>query len=113
MIHYDGRKEIAQENSGFLTSEGSARRALSSQGNVKPHRQRGMSVFSRGATDYAARREYDFKNPPSRVVQITWLNLKLTAGAGALSHAADKGSDAEDRDEYLAENVFWVPKGAR
>src|SRR3954464_6179246 len=27
--------------------------------------------------------------------------------------AADKHSDAEDRDEYLAENVFWVPKDAR
>src|SRR5690554_2398878 len=22
-------------------------------------------------------------------------------------------ADAEDRDEYLASNVFWVPKGAR
>jgi type I restriction enzyme M protein len=27
--------------------------------------------------------------------------------------AADKSSDAEDRDEYIAENVFWVPKEAR
>ncbi len=27
--------------------------------------------------------------------------------------AADKDSDPEDRDEYLAENVFWVPKVAR
>lgn len=27
--------------------------------------------------------------------------------------AADKHSDAEDRDEYTAENVFWVPKAAR
>lgn len=27
--------------------------------------------------------------------------------------AADKSSDPEDRDEYLAENVFWVPKNAR
>ena len=26
---------------------------------------------------------------------------------------ADKSSDPEDRDEYLAENVFWVPKNAR
>lgn len=25
----------------------------------------------------------------------------------------DKDSDPEDRDEYLAENVFWVPKDAR
>lgn len=27
--------------------------------------------------------------------------------------AADKDSDPEDRDEYTAENVFWVPKVAR
>jgi type I restriction enzyme M protein len=26
---------------------------------------------------------------------------------------ADKSADPEDRDEYTAENVFWVPKGAR
>ena len=25
----------------------------------------------------------------------------------------DPDSDAEDRDEYLAENIFWVPKKAR
>ncbi|WP_437186790.1 type I restriction-modification system subunit M N-terminal domain-containing protein [Planctomicrobium sp. SH668] len=25
----------------------------------------------------------------------------------------DEYSDAEDRDEYVAENVFWVPKDAR
>lgn len=27
--------------------------------------------------------------------------------------AKDKGIDPEDRDEYLAENIFWVPKQAR
>src|SRR3990167_7630041 len=27
--------------------------------------------------------------------------------------AKEKGADPEDRDEYLAENVFWVPKQAR
>jgi type I restriction enzyme M protein len=26
---------------------------------------------------------------------------------------AEKDADAEDRDEYLAENVFWVPQEAR
>jgi hypothetical protein len=26
---------------------------------------------------------------------------------------ADKDADPEDRDEYTAENVFWVPKEAR
>jgi type I restriction enzyme M protein len=26
---------------------------------------------------------------------------------------ADRYADPEDRDEYTAENVFWVPKEAR
>jgi type I restriction enzyme M protein len=25
----------------------------------------------------------------------------------------EKGADPEDRDEYLAENIFWVPTEAR
>src|SRR5438132_10441574 len=42
--------------------------------------------------------------------------LKYISDAFEEKHAAllrDKGADAEDRDEYLAENVFWVPKQAR
>ena len=42
--------------------------------------------------------------------------LKYIADAFQELHdklAADKLSDAEDRDEYTAENVFWVPKKAR
>ena len=27
--------------------------------------------------------------------------------------AREKGADPEDRDEYLAENIFWVPRQAR
>src|SRR5438477_8132087 len=33
---------------------------------------------------------------------------KLVAGKGDYA-----GANAEDQDEYKAENVFWVPKGAR
>ena len=36
------------------------------------------------------------------------LNIKLQKGKGKY-----KGADPEDRDEYEAENVFWVPKKAR
>ncbi|MBI5629652.1 MAG: SAM-dependent DNA methyltransferase [Elusimicrobia bacterium] len=42
--------------------------------------------------------------------------LKYISDAFEDLHArlsADKGSDPEDKDEYLAENVFWVPKEAR
>jgi len=42
--------------------------------------------------------------------------LKYISDAFEQHHAklaADKGADPEDRDEYLADNVFWVPKDAR
>src|SRR5260370_21443692 len=41
--------------------------------------------------------------------------LKYISDAFEEKHAAllkEKGADAEDRDEYLAENIFWVPKKA-
>lgn len=42
--------------------------------------------------------------------------LKYVSDAFEEKHAAllaDSAADAEDRDEYLAENIFWVPKEAR
>lgn len=42
--------------------------------------------------------------------------LKYISDAFEEKHAAlqaDAAADAEDRDEYLAENIFWVPKEAR
>jgi type I restriction enzyme M protein len=42
--------------------------------------------------------------------------LKYISDAFEEKHSAllkDKGTDPEDRDEYLAENIFWVPKQAR
>jgi len=42
--------------------------------------------------------------------------LKYISDAFEDKHAAlvaDKLADAEDKDEYLAENIFWVPKEAR
>src|SRR5205814_1385876 len=42
--------------------------------------------------------------------------LKYISDAFEEKHAAlrkEKGADPEDRDEYLAENVFWVPREAR
>ena len=42
--------------------------------------------------------------------------LKYISDAFEERHAAllkDKDADPEDRDEYTAENVFWVPKEAR
>jgi type I restriction enzyme M protein len=42
--------------------------------------------------------------------------LKYISDAFAERHRAlleEEGADPEDRDEYLAENVFWVPPEAR
>lgn len=42
--------------------------------------------------------------------------LKYVSDAFEERHHAllkEKGADPEDRDEYLAENIFWVPKQAR
>ncbi|HEY6253736.1 MAG TPA: class I SAM-dependent DNA methyltransferase [Candidatus Angelobacter sp.] len=42
--------------------------------------------------------------------------LKYISDAFEEKHAQllkDKGADPEDRDEYLAENIFWVPRHAR
>jgi len=90
MINDDGREEITRENCRLATCQGSIRRAISRQAEVQPHRQRGMSIVSRGTATEAARREYDFKNPPSRVVQTTSDILKLTAGSGDLSQAGGR-----------------------
>lgn len=44
--------------------------------------------------------------------------LKYISDAFEEKHAAlveekKKGADPEDKDEYVAENIFWVPKEAR
>src|SRR4030088_3171095 len=42
--------------------------------------------------------------------------LKYISDAFAEKHAAlekEKGTDPEDRDEYTADNIFWVPPEAR
>jgi type I restriction enzyme M protein len=42
--------------------------------------------------------------------------LKYISDAFEEKHASllqEKGADPEDRDEYVAENIFWVPKKAR
>ncbi|MCC7140226.1 MAG: SAM-dependent DNA methyltransferase [Planctomycetes bacterium] len=49
-------------------------------------------------------------------VALGLIFLKYISDAFEAQHArlaAQKGADPEDRDEYTAENVFWVPKGAR
>ena len=48
-------------------------------------------------------------------VALGLIFLKYISDAFEGKHAAlqSAGEDAEDRDYYLAENIFWVPKDAR
>src|SRR5688500_2351425 len=49
-------------------------------------------------------------------VVLPLLFLKYISDAFEAKHArlsSEKGADPEDRDEYEAENIFWVPKEAR
>ncbi len=49
-------------------------------------------------------------------VALGLIFLKYISDAFEERHAAllkEKDADPEDRDEYTAENVFWVPKEAR
>ena len=60
----------------------------------------------RGSMDAA-----DYKH-----VVLGFTFLKYISDASEAKHAeleADEYSDPEDPEEYLAENIFWVPKDAR
>src|SRR5437016_9086418 len=49
-------------------------------------------------------------------VVLGLIYLKYISHAFEEKHAElqkEKGADAEDRDEYTAENIFWVPPEAR
>ncbi len=52
----------------------------------------------------------DYKHVVLGLVFLKYISDRFEAKHAALVAA---GSDPEDRDEYTAENVFWVPLGAR
>ena len=53
----------------------------------------------------------DYKHVALGLIFLKYISDAFEAKRGAL--LADDPSAAEDPDEYLAENVFWVPKDAR
>ena len=81
------------------------------KGNVQSHLGFEATLWAtadklRGNLDAA-----EYKN-----VVLGLIFLKYISDAFEEKHAAlqkEKGADPEDRDEYLAENVFWVPPEAR
>jgi type I restriction enzyme M protein len=86
-------------------------KSKNANGNAQPHLGFEATLWAtadklRGNLDAA-----EYKN-----VVLGLIFLKYISDAFEEKHAAlqkDKGADPEDRDEYLAENVFWVPPEAR
>ena len=53
----------------------------------------------------------DYKHVALGLIFLKYISNAFEAKRAAL--LAEDAAAAEDPDEYLAENVFWVPKGAR
>ena len=53
----------------------------------------------------------EYKHVVLGLIFLKYISDAFTELHGTLKK--DEYSDAEDRDEYLAENVFWVPKISR
>jgi hypothetical protein len=53
----------------------------------------------------------DYKHVALGLIFLKYISIAFEAKRAAL--LAEDPAAAEDPDEYLAENVFWVPKGAR
>jgi type I restriction enzyme M protein len=53
----------------------------------------------------------DYKHIVLGLIFLKFISDKFEAKRAEL--AATPNADPEERDEYIAENVFWVPKGAR
>src|SRR3974377_1403971 len=53
----------------------------------------------------------DYKHVALGLIFLKYISNAFEAKRAAL--LAENRAAAEDPDEYLAENVFWVPKGAR
>jgi type I restriction enzyme M protein len=53
----------------------------------------------------------DYKHVVLGLIFLKFISDKFEAKRAEL--AATPNADPEERDEYVAENVFWVPKGAR
>ncbi len=78
----------------------------------KRHRQSRIRAESSGPPPTRCAATWMLPNPSSR----PWPDLpEYTSDAFEECHAVllkEEGADPEDRDEYTAENVFWVPQQA-
>ena len=62
----------------------------------------------RGSMDAA-----EYKHVALGLIFLKYISDAFEEVHAELEAERDEGADPEDRDEYRAENVFWVPKEAR
>ncbi len=55
----------------------------------------------------------EYKHVTLGLIFFKYISDAFQAKYDALKATADDYTDPEDRDEYAAANVFWVPKNAR
>ena len=67
-----------------------------------------MADKQRGHMDAA-----EYKHVVLGLIFLKYISDAFEEKHAALVEEKKKGADPEDKDEYLAENIFWVPKEAR
>src|SRR5215203_1829271 len=55
----------------------------------------------------------EYKHVVLGLIFLKYISDAFEERHGQLLHQKSQGADAEDPDEYRADNVFWVPKVAR
>ena len=55
----------------------------------------------------------EYKHVVLGLIFLKYISDSFEEKHAALEAEVSQGADPEDRDEYLAENIFWVPKEAR
>ena len=67
-----------------------------------------MADALRGSMDAA-----DYKHVVLGLIFLKYISDAFEELHSELEKERDQGADPEDRDEYLAQNIFWVPTAAR
>ena len=67
-----------------------------------------MADALRGSMDAA-----EYKHVVLGLIFLKYISDAFEERHAQLVAEQDQGADAEDRDEYIAENIFWVPPEAR
>jgi len=55
----------------------------------------------------------EYKHVALGLIFLKYISDAFAARYAELQAEADQGADPEDRDEYLSDRIFWVPKEAR